>query len=128
STLVGGTPASVMFSFAVLLHYGLSVAVLTQAAAIVVSGLVHRRAWHRTAFNVAHVTLACTAGAVVLGAFGVLPHPADPWVPGGGHDMLAIALAALAYFIVRALLVCGAVALHERRTLPRVLRVSIGHQ
>src|SRR5690606_20479581 len=72
STLVGGTPASVMFSFAVLLHYGLSVAVLTQAAAIVVSGLVHRRAWHRTAFNVAHVTLACTAGAVVLGAFGVL--------------------------------------------------------
>jgi diguanylate cyclase (GGDEF)-like protein len=128
STLVGGTPASVMFSFAVLLHYGLSVAVLAQAAAIVISGLVHRRAWHRVAFNVAHVTLACTAGAVVLGAFGVLPHPAGPWVPGDAQDVVAIALAALAYFVVRALLVCGAVALHERRSLPRVIRVTIGPQ
>ncbi len=128
STLVGGTPASVMFSFAVLLHYGLSVAVLAQAVAIVISGLVHRRAWHRVAFNVAHVTLACTAGAVVLGAFGVLPHPAGPWVPDNGDDVLAIALAALAYFAVRGLLVCGAVALHERRTLPRVIRVTVGPQ
>ena len=128
STLVGGTPASVMFSFAVLLHYGLSLAVLTQAAAIVVCGLVNRRAWHRVAFNVAHVTLACTAGAVVLGAFGVLPHPAEPWVPGDGDDVLAIALAALAYFAVRALLVCAAVALHERRSVLRVLRLSAGPQ
>ncbi len=128
SALAGGTPASAMFSFAVLLHYGLPVAVLQQAVAIIVSGLLNRRSWHRVVFNVALVTLACTAAAVVLGAFGVHARPMAPWVPAGPLDVLAIALAAIAYFVVRGGLVCGAVALHERRTLLRVIKITIGHQ
>ncbi|MEZ0074350.1 diguanylate cyclase (GGDEF)-like protein [Planotetraspora sp. GP83] len=127
STLVGGTPMSAMFTFAVLMHYGLPTAALLQAVAVVVSGLVHRRSWHRVMFNIGQVTLACTAAAVTLGAFGIHPRPASPWTPDG-VDIPAIVLAGSAYFAVRASLVCSAVALHERRPVLRVVRASIGPQ
>ncbi|MGI5154929.1 putative bifunctional diguanylate cyclase/phosphodiesterase [Microbispora sp. CA-102843] len=127
STLVGGTPTSTMFTFAVLMYQGLPTAVLMQAVAVVVSGLVHRRAWHRVLFNLAQVTLACTAAAAAFAAFGAHPAPRVPWTPDGG-DIPAIALAAAAYFAVRAILVCQAVALHERRPLARVMKASIGPQ
>ncbi|MEU8267617.1 EAL domain-containing protein [Sphaerisporangium sp. NPDC049002] len=127
SRLAGGTATSTLFTFAVLLYHGLSVAVLIHSLALVVSGLSHHRAWHRTVFNVAQVSLASTAAGVVLAAFGHHPHPATPWVPEG-TDITAVALAAVAYFAVRGVLVCGAVALHERRPLLRVIRTTIGHQ
>ncbi len=124
---VGGTYPSAMFTFAVLLHYGLPVAVLLQAVAIAVNGVATRKAWHRVMFNVAQSTLALTAAAVVLGAFGIMPSAAAPWVPSGA-DLPAIGLAGVAYFVTRALLVCGAVALHERRSIVRVLRATVGPQ
>ncbi|WP_433350307.1 putative bifunctional diguanylate cyclase/phosphodiesterase [Microtetraspora malaysiensis] len=127
STLVGGTPTSTMFTFAVLMYYGLPMAALMQAVAVIVSGLVNRRAWHRVAFNIAQVTLACTAAAVMLSLFGVRSTPLLPWTPRGG-DIPAIVAAGLAYFAVRALLVSAAVALHERRPALRVIRASIGPQ
>ncbi|YCK34775.1 putative bifunctional diguanylate cyclase/phosphodiesterase [Actinomadura sp. ATCC 39365] len=127
ATAVGGTYPSTMFTFAVLLHFGLSTAVLMQAVAIAMNGVVTRKAWHRVMFNVAQSTLALTAAAVVLGLFGVVPGPAVPWTPTGA-DLPAIALAGVAYFATRAALVSGAVALHERRSIVRVLRVTAGPQ
>ena len=127
ATAVGGTYPSAMFTFAVLLYYGLPVAVLMQAAAIAVNGVATRKAWHRVLFNIAQSTLALTAAAVVLGVFGIVPDAAATWVPGGG-DLPALALAGIAYFATRAMLVCGAVALHERRPLARVLRGTVGPQ
>ncbi|MFI6597948.1 putative bifunctional diguanylate cyclase/phosphodiesterase [Nonomuraea sp. NPDC050536] len=127
ATAVGGTYPSTMFTFAVLLHFGLPVAVLMQTVAVVINGVVTRKAWFRVMFNVAQSTLALTAAAVVLGLFGVVPNPAVPWVPRGA-DLPAIALAGVAYFATRALLVCGAVALHERRSLLRVLKSTAGPQ
>ncbi|GAA3441857.1 putative bifunctional diguanylate cyclase/phosphodiesterase [Planomonospora venezuelensis] len=127
SMAVGGTYPSTMFTFAALLHYGLPVALLVQAVAILVNGAVTRRARHRVLFNVAQVTLAYTAAGAVLGAFGHRAVPAAGRVPAG-NDLLAIGLAGLAYFVVRALLVSGAVALHERRSIHRVIRTTIGHQ
>ncbi|MET8005051.1 putative bifunctional diguanylate cyclase/phosphodiesterase [Nonomuraea glycinis] len=124
---VGGTYPSAMFTFAVLLHYGLPVAVLLQAVAIAVNGVVTRKAWHRVMFNVSQSTLALTAAAVVLGAFGIMPSAVAPWVPSGA-DLPAIGLAGVAYFATRAMLVCGAVALHERRSIVRVLRATVGPQ
>ncbi|GAA1762470.1 putative bifunctional diguanylate cyclase/phosphodiesterase [Nonomuraea bangladeshensis] len=124
---VGGTYPSTMFTFAVLLHYGLPVAVLLQAVAVALNGVLTRKAWHRVMFNIAQSTLALTAAAVVLGAFGIAPSPSVPWepdVPG----LVPIALAGIAYFATRATLVCGAVALHERRSIVRVLRVTVGPQ
>ncbi|KAB8193698.1 EAL domain-containing protein [Nonomuraea phyllanthi] len=123
ATVVGGTYPSTMFTFAVLLHFGLPVAVLMQAVAVVMNGVVTRRSWHRVMFNIAQSTLAFTAAAVVLGLFGIAPNPTVPFVPGGA-DLPAIALAGVAYFATRATLVCGAVALHERRSITRVLRAT----
>ncbi|GAA4073956.1 putative bifunctional diguanylate cyclase/phosphodiesterase [Nonomuraea soli] len=126
-TMVGGTYPSTMFTFAVLLHFGLPVAALMQAVAVIVNGMATRKAWHRVTFNTAQSTLALTAAAVVLGLFGIVPTPDDPWVPGGS-SLVAIAVAGTAYFTTRGLLVSGAVALHERRSIVRVLRASIGPQ
>ncbi|WP_327589194.1 EAL domain-containing protein [Nonomuraea sp. NBC_00507] len=127
ASLVGGTYPSTMFTFAVLLHFGLPVAVLMQAVAVAINGVVTRKSWHRVMFNIAQSTLALTAAAVVLGAFGIAPSPAAPWEPSGGH-LPAIALAGVAYFASRATLVSGAVALHERRSIVRVLKVTVGPQ
>ncbi|MEU4723658.1 EAL domain-containing protein [Nonomuraea dietziae] len=127
ATAVGGTYPATMFTFAVLLHYGLAVAVLMQVVGITVNGVVTRKAWHRVSFNVAQATLAFTAAAVVLGLFGIVPSPSSPWVPSG-PTLTAVALSGLAYFAARAMLVCGAVALHERRSLSRVLRATVGPQ
>ncbi|GAA3005035.1 putative bifunctional diguanylate cyclase/phosphodiesterase [Streptosporangium longisporum] len=127
SMTVGGTYPSTMFTFAALLHYGLPVAALLQAVAIVVNGVVTRKAWHRVMFNIAQVTLACSAAGLVLGVFGDLPVIGGSGVPDGS-DLLVIGAAGLAYFTVRALLVSGAVALHERRSIHRVIRTTIGHQ
>ncbi|MGR6914967.1 putative bifunctional diguanylate cyclase/phosphodiesterase [[Actinomadura] parvosata] len=127
ATAVGGTYPSTMFTFAVLLHLGLPVAVLMQAVAVIINGVVTRKSWHRVMFNIAQSTLALTAAAVVLGTFGIVPSPATPWVPAG-NDLLAIALAGIAYFVTRATLVSGAVALHERRSIMRVLKVTVGPQ
>ncbi|GAA2363158.1 cyclic Di-GMP phosphodiesterase RmdB [Nonomuraea africana] len=127
ATAVGGTYPATMFTFAVLLHYGLAVAVLMQVVGIVVNGVVTRKAWHRVSFNIAQATLAFTAAAVVLGLFGIVPSPSSPWVPSG-PTLAAVALSGLAYFAARAMLVCGAVALHERRSLSRVLRSTVGPQ
>ncbi|MEV7014097.1 EAL domain-containing protein [Streptosporangium sp. NPDC051022] len=127
SMTVGGTYPSTMFTFAALLHYGLPVAVLMQAVGIVVNSAVTRKAWHRVMFNIAQATLACAAAGAVLGVFGGRSLPEITWVPRG-TDLLAIGVAGLAYFVVRALLVSGAVALHERRSIHRVIRTTIGHQ
>ncbi|MER6947025.1 EAL domain-containing protein [Nonomuraea sp. NPDC000554] len=127
ASAVGGTYPSTMFTFAVLLHFGLPVAVLMQAVGVAMNGVVTRRAWHRVMFNIGQSTLALTAATVVLGLFGIVPSPAEPWVPKGS-DLLAIALAGVAYFATRAALVCGAVALHERRSIVRVLKATVGPQ
>ncbi|MFI6298154.1 putative bifunctional diguanylate cyclase/phosphodiesterase [Nonomuraea sp. NPDC050790] len=124
---VGGTYPSTMFTFAVLLHFGLPVAVLMQVVGVVMNGVVTRKAWHRVLFNVGQSTLALTAAAVVLGVFGIVPTPEVPWVPGGA-DLVPIALSGVAYFVTRATLVCGAVALHERRSVVRVMRATAGPQ
>ncbi|GAA2848949.1 cyclic Di-GMP phosphodiesterase RmdB [Streptosporangium fragile] len=127
SMTVGGTYPSTMFTFAALLHYGLPVAVLLQAVAMLVNAAVTRKAWHRLMFNIAQVTLANAAAGAVIGLFGDRPGPETSWVPTGS-DLPEIGLAGLAYFVVRALLVSGAVALHERRSIHRVIKTTIGHQ
>ncbi|GII92605.1 putative bifunctional diguanylate cyclase/phosphodiesterase [Sinosporangium siamense] len=127
SAVVGGTYPSTMFTFAALLHYGPSVAVALQAVAVAVNGMVTRKSWHRVLFNIAQATLACAIAAVMLSAFGIRPTPSEPWTPGGA-DLLAIALAGVAYFAIRATLVCAACAIHERRPVLRVIAATIPHQ
>ena len=107
-----GLTTSEAFVFALLLHWGLIPALLAMVGAIVVADAVRRRKPWRTAFNVAQYTLAYSAAWLVLVAssIDVNDHGGDSI---GAHDLPAIALAGVAFFIVNDVLVAGAVARHE---------------
>jgi diguanylate cyclase (GGDEF)-like protein len=123
--------ASLTFSFAALLHWGLPVAVLLRVASCVIVGTAQRKAPHRTAFNAAQYTLSLTVAGLVLAASGVSPSPAAhhyTWVPNGTQLMLVVLPAAVAYFVVNYLLVGVAIALHSRAPLLRSLPVNLSYQ
>ena len=67
----GGLTTSEAFVFALLLHWGLSLALLAMVVAIVIADAVRgRRPW-RTAFNIAQYALAYGAASLVLIACSV---------------------------------------------------------
>src|SRR5215813_9214640 len=90
--------ASVTFSFAMLITWGLPVAVLVRATSTMVTFLAKRKAPHRAAFNAAANTLSLTAGGSVLWALGLRGQPPLPdWgVLHDGSDLGVVLLAAAA--------------------------------
>ena len=122
-----GVATSTTFVFALLLHWGLGVAILMQAVATVVADRTNGKAWWRTSFNVAQYALSYGAAGAVLAVMGRTASPADP-LRITGADLPAIALAGLAYFVVNDLLVSQAIALHSERRLWPVLRGDLAYQ
>ena len=122
-----GATTSTSFSFAALLYAGLPVAAGLQAAAVLVCGLLRRRAPHRIAFNIAQFALSMGAATLALGLFGITPSPSHLWVPVGAQLPL-VALAGAAYFLVNNGLVNGAIALHERLSITKAVRLDLGYQ
>ena len=100
---------------------------MLRAATIGVAALVARRAVFRAIFNVAQLTLSLGAAGLVLSAAGIHPQPLAPWLPQG-EQLLAVALAAIAYFAVNAVLVDAAVALHSRAPVAATLRAALPSQ
>jgi diguanylate cyclase (GGDEF)-like protein len=119
--------ASVTFSFAVLIFWGLPVALLVRGISTLAVGLAERKSVRRSAFNSAQVTLSLCAAGLVLLAFGLHPSPAHPWDPNG-HDLFVVLPAAAAYFAVNFLLVGTAIALHSRASLIKTLRAALPYQ
>ena len=119
--------ASVTFSFAALLAWGLAVAVLLQATATLLTFLSKRRAPHRAAFNAASSTLGLFAGGAVLMAFRGHVEPSNAWVPQGS-DLWKIMLAAAACFTVSYVVVGVAIALHSRAPVGRTLLKALPYQ
>ncbi len=119
--------ASVTFSFAVLIFWGLPVALLLRGIATLAVGLAERKSVRRSAFNSAQVTLSLCAAGLVLLVFGLHPSPAHPWDPNG-HDLFVVLPAAAAYFAVNFLLVGTAIALHSRASLIKTLRTALPYQ
>ena len=122
-----GVATSTTFVFALLLHWGLPVAVMMQAVATVIADVTKRKAWWRTAFNVAQYSLSYGAAAGVLMLLGRTAAITSP-TQVTGQDLPAIALAALAYFVVNDGLVSVAVALHEEDRFWQVFRGDLGYQ
>ncbi|GAA1082157.1 putative bifunctional diguanylate cyclase/phosphodiesterase [Nocardiopsis metallicus] len=121
-----GAPTSLPFTFALVIFYGLPVAALLQCAATVVAGIARGHAPHRTAFNAAQYVLSLGVADAVLRL--TLPEiVATPWVPAGG-ELVAIALAGSASFLVNRVLVLCAVAMHERASLYQVMFKGLGQQ
>ncbi len=119
--------ASITFSFAALLYWGLPAAALLQAAATVIAGTVARRAPFRNAFNAAQFTLSLGAAAAALAVSGVHPDPARPWVPSGGR-LAPVALAAAMFILCNIVLVGVAVALHARAPVLATIRADLPYK
>src|SRR5260370_4094291 len=119
--------ASMTFSFAALIYWGLPAAAVRQAAATLIAGTVMRHAPHRNAFNAAQYTLSLGAAAAVLTAAGVHAGPASPWVPTGPH-VAQVAIAAAVFFCCNIALVAVAVALHARASIIRTIRADLPYQ
>ncbi|MDN3358868.1 bifunctional diguanylate cyclase/phosphodiesterase [Actinomadura sp. DC4] len=127
STETTGAAISTTFTFATMLYVGMPTALLLQAVATVASGVLRRRAIHRNAFNVGQYTLSFTAAGLTLLAFGITARPCQVWVPDG-RDLLPMALAGTAYFLVNSLLVNAAIAFHERGSIIKAMRWNLGLQ
>jgi GGDEF domain-containing protein len=123
----GGLTTSEAFVFALLLHWGLAPALLAMVVAIMIADAVRGRKWWRTAFNIAQFALAYGAASVVLiqSSIDIGDHGGESI---GAHDLPAIALAGLAFFLVNDLLVSGAVARHERIAWKAVLLDAPGYR
>jgi diguanylate cyclase (GGDEF)-like protein len=119
--------ASVTFSFAALLYWGLPAAVLLRAVSTLAVGLAERKTVKRAAFNAAEVTLSMSAAWLVLLAFQLRPSPVHVWNPDG-RDLFVVLPAAAAYFIVNFGLVGAAIALHARAPLLKTLRNALPYQ
>jgi diguanylate cyclase (GGDEF)-like protein len=119
--------ASVTFSFAALIAWGLPVAVLLLGTATMLVFLAKRRAPHRAAFNAAASTLGLAAGGVVLYAFRGPISPVSHWVLRG-TDIWEIMLAAAACFAVSYVLIAVAIALHTREPLRKTVAKTLTYQ
>jgi diguanylate cyclase (GGDEF)-like protein len=119
--------ASVTFSFAALIFWGLPVALLLRATSTLAVGLAERKAFKRSAFNSAQVTLSMTAAWLVMLALGLHPSPEHPWDPNG-EQLFKVLPAAAAYFAVNFSLVGIAIALHARAPVLKTLRKALPYQ
>src|SRR5437763_16744234 len=80
-----GVSTSTAFVFALLIHWGLAVALLMQTVATVIAdGTRHKAPW-RTAFNVGQFAVSNAAAALTLLALGHWPAPAHPLAVTGGQ-------------------------------------------
>ncbi|WP_329256226.1 bifunctional diguanylate cyclase/phosphodiesterase [Actinoallomurus sp. NBC_01490] len=127
STETTGATISTTFTFATMLYAGLPTALVFQALAAAATGALRRRALHRTVFNVGQYTLSFTAAGLTLLAFGITASPSHVWVPDGA-DLLPMALAGTAYFLVNSGLVNAAIAFHERGSMLKAMRWNFGLQ
>jgi diguanylate cyclase (GGDEF)-like protein len=122
-----GVATSTTFVFAILLFWGLGVAILMQAVATVVADRTNRKAWWRTGFNVAQYSLSYGAAALVLRLFGRTGAPASP-LHLTGTDLPVIALAGLAFFVCNNFLVSQAIAFYEDEPVAEVIRNDLAYQ
>ena len=105
-----GLSVSTAFVFALMLRYGLPVAILVQALAVVIGDVSRGKAPWRTAFNVGQFTVSWAAASVVMQRSGL---DADLGTPTdlAASDLLAALAAGLTYFAVNQVLVTCAVSL-----------------
>jgi diguanylate cyclase (GGDEF)-like protein len=106
---VNGLVTSTTFVFAVVLHWGLGMAIVLQCVAVLIADLPVRRALWRTAFNMGQYALSWVAAASVLSLLHIHSSPAHP-LHITAAELPAIVAAAVAYFVVNDLLVSTLVA------------------
>ncbi len=113
--------ASVTFSYAALIVWGLAFAVLMRTTALLVSELGRRKSLRRTAFNAASANLELTAAGTILYAFGDRHMPDYRWVYHHQGAAVETMIAGVALVTVNYLIVMTSIALYSREPVRRVL-------
>jgi diguanylate cyclase (GGDEF)-like protein len=119
--------ASITFSMAALIVWGLPVAVLLRATSSLVVFMAQRKAVHRAAFNAASATLSTAGAWAVLYELGFRYSPGHPWQYDYG-GLWKVLLAGVACFAINFLIVTVAVGLHSREGVLTAIRRTIGYQ
>jgi diguanylate cyclase (GGDEF)-like protein len=114
------------FVFALLLRYGLDVAVLVQAVATTAIDLSQRKALWRIAFNVSQYALSWWAAAAAMALLGFAPSAAPQDLEAA--QLLPAAVGGLTYFVVNQLLVVVVVALKVGRPWWLLLREDLAYE
>ncbi|MCW2567382.1 MAG: cph1 [Mycobacterium sp.] len=122
-----GVVLSTTFVFAALLQWGLGAAVALQLAGVLLADVLRRRALRRTVLTCARYTLSWGAAQLVLDlVHSPLGTGTVPRLDGG--DLPAVALAAVAYFVVNTLLVSVALAAETRTTVRERFFADFGYE
>jgi diguanylate cyclase (GGDEF)-like protein len=108
-----GVSLAATFVFSLLLHFGVLPAMLLNALATLLAGLVHHKTLSRTLFNVGQYSLTVLSGGLVLNACGVTPTLDAPWTPSRLSDVAVVAVVAAVALVVNDGLVSVAVGLFE---------------
>ena len=115
-----GVSMSTAFVFALLIHWGIGVALLMQTVATILADAVRQKAPWRTGFNLGQYAVSYGAAWSVLWAFGHHPTPTHPMTVDGGM-LPALIVAGVVYFFVNNALVSQALALRNRTTFQEEL-------
>jgi diguanylate cyclase (GGDEF)-like protein len=110
-----GVSMSTAFVFALLIHWGLAVALLMQTIATILADAVRQKAAWRTAFNVGQQALSFSAAWGMLWVFGQGATASSPMTVNG-KDLIGLVIAGLFYFFINNGLVSGALALRNHTT------------
>lgn len=128
--------ASIVFSYAALIAWGMPVGVVLATTSATVVLLGKRRSPHRVAFNAAVTALSMSAAGLVLYGLDLQRPPFKSgnkiilehwWVPAG-YDVWRILLAGAACFAVSFVLVSVAIAVHNRQPVGQTLRGRLPYQ
>jgi diguanylate cyclase (GGDEF)-like protein len=124
---VNGVVLSTAFVFAILLRYGLPVALALQVLAVVISDTTKRKAVWRTGFNAGQYALSWSAAWVVMGVFG---HEASTTRPLSlqTRDLLPALAGAVMFFFTNELLVATAISLKVGEGLWDGLRPDLPYE
>src|SRR3954453_23172443 len=106
-----GVSTSTAFVFALLIHWGLAVALLMQTVAAIIADTARHKAPWRSAFNVGQYALSFGAAGATLWVFGLHPSPLHP-LPLHGTDLPGIAAAGIVFFL------CNNAFVSQARVLP----------
>jgi diguanylate cyclase (GGDEF)-like protein len=120
--------ASIAFSLAAMVVWGLPVAVLLRAASSFAVFLAQRRAPHRAAFNAASATLSTAAAGGVLYLLNFWHTRKHLWYPMHSAELWKVLLAGVVCITVNYLIITVAVALHAREPVPQTIRRTLGYQ
>jgi diguanylate cyclase (GGDEF)-like protein len=121
-----GSTTAVAFSLALLGLAGWHTAVIAQAGAVIVCGVINQHTWWRTTFNVTQYAVSLALGGLAFGLF--FRQPIELGGALGWHRSLALLVAGIVYATANHLFVWTALSLSRGVPLRDLIRREAMHQ